>query len=55
MSLSNKLKEYLLENGATSVGYADITGFSPKKELDNGEKKSLEICKTHQPKSMSMN
>lgn len=36
MSLSNKLKEYLLENGATSVGYADITGFSPKKELDNG-------------------
>ncbi|WP_407431505.1 4Fe-4S double cluster binding domain-containing protein [Methanobrevibacter sp.] len=36
MSLSNKLKEYLLENGATAVGYADITGFSPKKGLDNG-------------------
>ena len=36
MSLSNKLKEYLLENGATAVGYADITSFSPKKGLDNG-------------------
>ena len=36
MSLSHKLKEYLLENGATEVGYADITGFSPKKGLDNG-------------------
>ena len=36
MSLSNNLKEYLLENGATAVGYADITGFSPKKGLDNG-------------------
>ncbi len=36
MSLSNRLKEYLLENGAAEVGYADITGFSPKKGLDNG-------------------
>ncbi len=36
MSLSNKLKTYLLENGATAVGYADITGFSPKKGLNNG-------------------
>ena len=36
MLLSNKLKEYLLENGAVEVGYADITGFSPKKGLDNG-------------------
>lgn len=36
MSLSNKLKEYLLENGAVEVGYADITGFSPKEGLDNG-------------------
>ncbi len=36
MSLSNKLKKYLLENGATSVGYADITEHTPKRGLNNG-------------------
>ena len=36
MLLSDKLKSYLLKNGATAVGYADINGFSPKKGLDNG-------------------
>ena len=32
MLLSDKLKSYLLKNGATAVGYADINGFSPKKD-----------------------
>ena len=30
MSLSIELKEYLQNNGATEVGFADITNFSPK-------------------------
>ena len=36
MSISIKLKEYLLKNGAAEVGYADITNFTPKKELKTG-------------------
>ena len=36
MSLSNKLKKYLLKNGAAEAGYADIADCTPKKGLDNG-------------------
>lgn len=36
MDLSQKLRNYLLSNGATEVGFADITNFSPKKELNIG-------------------
>ena len=36
MSLSDKLKKYLLKNGATEVGFADITNFSPKPNLNTG-------------------
>ena len=36
MTLSLKLKKYLLKNGATEVGYADITKFTPKKRLNTG-------------------
>ena len=36
MSLSKKLKKFLLKNGATEVGYADIKDCSPRKELDKG-------------------
>lgn len=36
MSLSLNLKKFLLENGATEVGYADITGFTPKPGLTSG-------------------
>ena len=36
MSISHKLKSYLLENGATNVGFADITHFSPKPNLNVG-------------------
>ena len=36
MTLSFNLKNYLLKNGATEVGYADIKNFSPKKDLSVG-------------------
>lgn len=36
MSLSNELRKYLLKNGASEVGFADITGFSPKPNLNTG-------------------
>ena len=36
MALSQKLKNYLLKNGATEVGFADITNFTPKTGLDKG-------------------
>ena len=36
MALSLKLKKYLLKNGATEVGYADITNFTPQPELKKG-------------------
>jgi epoxyqueuosine reductase QueG len=36
MALSLKLKKHLLKNGATEVGYADITGFTPKPGLNTG-------------------
>lgn len=36
MSLSLKLREFLLKNGADEVGYADITNFSPKPGLNTG-------------------
>ena len=36
MNLSIELKNYLLKNGATEVGYADITNFTPKEKLNTG-------------------
>ena len=36
MSISHKLKSYLIENGASNVGFADITHFSPKPNLNVG-------------------
>jgi epoxyqueuosine reductase QueG len=36
MSLSIELKEYLQKNGATEVGFADITKFTPKEGLNSG-------------------
>lgn len=36
MALSLKLKKYLLKNGASKVGFADITDFTPKPELNVG-------------------
>ena len=36
MSLSKKLKKFLIKNGATEVGYADINDCSPKKDLNRG-------------------
>ena len=36
MSLSIELKKYLQGNGATEVGFADITNFSPKEGLNSG-------------------
>ena len=36
MSISLKLKNHLLKNGATEVGFGDITQFTPKKGLDVG-------------------
>lgn len=36
MALSLKLKKFLKENGATDVGYADITNFTPKPKLNIG-------------------
>ena len=36
MSISLELKKFLLENGANEVGYADITNYSPKSEMNTG-------------------
>ena len=36
MSISFKLKNFLLKNGAIDVGYADITPFTPKQGLNTG-------------------
>ena len=36
MNLSLELKNYLLDNGATEVGFADITRFTPKLGLNKG-------------------
>ena len=36
MSLSHKLKNHLLKNGATEVGFADIANFTPKEGLEIG-------------------
>ena len=36
MTLSLKLKEFLIKNGANEVGYADITNFTPKPGLNTG-------------------
>ena len=36
MDLSFKLKKFLINNGASEVGFADITNFTPKKGLDSG-------------------
>lgn len=36
MALSLKLKKFLLNNGATEVGFADITNFTPRPGLDTG-------------------
>ena len=36
MSLSKKLKKFLINNGATEVGYADINDCTPKKGLNSG-------------------
>jgi hypothetical protein len=62
MSLSRKLKKFLIKNGATDVGYADINDCSPKKDLDRGvvfyiiyQKKLLKICRMHPHKNMLTN
>ena len=36
MELSFKLKKFLMNNGASKVGFADITNFTPKKGLNTG-------------------
>ena len=36
MSFSNKLKKFLLKNGADEVGFADINNFTPKNKLNIG-------------------
>ena len=36
MNLSLKLRKHLLKNGAIEVGFADITGFTPKEGLNTG-------------------
>ena len=36
MSLSLEIKKYLIKNGASEVGFADITHFSPKEGLNAG-------------------
>ena len=36
MALSPKLKKYLLKNGATEVGFADIENFTTKPGLNYG-------------------
>ena len=36
MTLSIEIRNYLLKNGATEVGFSDITNLSPKSELNRG-------------------
>ena len=36
MNLSRKLRKYLIRNGASEVGFADITNFTTKKGLNRG-------------------
>ena len=36
MSLSTRLKKFLLKNGANEVGFASIDSYTPKKKLHNG-------------------
>lgn len=36
MSFSVKLEKFLIKNGATETGFADITNFTPKKDLNTG-------------------
>ena len=36
MNLTDKLKNFLIENGATEVGFADITNFTPNPKLNIG-------------------
>lgn len=36
MTLSHSLKKYILSEGATEVGFADISNFTPKKGLNTG-------------------
>ena len=36
MTLSHSLKKYLLSEGATEVGFADISNFTPKIGLNKG-------------------
>ena len=36
MNLSSKLKKYLKKKGASEVGFADITNFTPKPGLNSG-------------------
>ncbi len=36
MTLSIEIRNYLLKNGATEVGFSDITNLSPKSELNKG-------------------
>ena len=36
MTLSEKLRKFILKNGAKEVGFADISGFSPKPGLNTG-------------------
>lgn len=36
MTLSIKIRNYLIKNGATEVGFSDITNFSPKSGLNKG-------------------
>lgn len=36
MELSLKLKQFLIKNGADEVGFADITNFTPKENLNKG-------------------
>ena len=36
MSFSDNLKKFLLKNGAAEAGFAEISNFTPKKELNTG-------------------
>ena len=36
MSISEKIKRFLIKNGANEVGFADITNITPKEGLNNG-------------------
>ena len=47
MSLSTKLRKYLLENGASEVGFANITNFSEVKTKFAVESQKDEIRHNH--------